>query len=190
LSIVGLGCSRIAINQQFFVTFYLLIILTSLLQITIGVLNLLPEYLFPTATVLLYTQQLINNFSLISQLAIILTIAYGWSIISSKLREEYEHSLATFQRTRVNYQVAVAVMFALVAVVTAGVGVYIGIEGKTLPLVGDVVELLVYSGVLVASFIQFYQGRRLSKLLNEYKRAIGIKISKLRVSPMPNCSST
>lgn len=38
--IVGLGCSGLAINRSFFVTFYCLIILISLLQISIGALNL------------------------------------------------------------------------------------------------------------------------------------------------------
>lgn len=83
--LVGLACSHRSSNRPFFRTFYCLIVLISLLQIAIGSVNF---YLDPiNEPWLLFVEQIINNFSLVSQLAIMLTIAYGWSVISYKLRE-------------------------------------------------------------------------------------------------------
>lgn len=86
--LVGLACSAHATNKPFFRTFYCLIVAISALQISIGALNFTQESRDEAASnELLFLEQIINNFSLVGQLGIMLTIAYGWSVISYKLRE-------------------------------------------------------------------------------------------------------
>ena len=77
--------------------------------------------------------------------------------------------------------VTTVVLLVIFSIVTAGVVVYIRLEGTTLPYVIDICELVVYLVIVIGCFVQFYEGRQLSKLLTEYRRAIGIKISKVRV---------
>jgi|JI9StandDraft_1071089.scaffolds.fasta_scaffold618302_1 hypothetical protein len=82
--VIGLGCSCQSTNKPFFCTFYCLIILISVLQIAIGAVNFYQND--AESDWLLFVEQIINNFSLVAQLGIMLTIAYGWSVISYKLR--------------------------------------------------------------------------------------------------------
>ncbi len=83
-SLIGLTCTMKAANRSLFILFYTLIIITSLLEITIGTLNLV--HLNLSTSTLLFIQQNINNFSLVFQFSIYLTIAYAWSVVSSKLK--------------------------------------------------------------------------------------------------------
>lgn len=78
--------------------------------------------------------------------------------------------------------ILVVTLLVLLAIATTGISVYVAIVGNTLPLSVDGIELVVYLVTLVCCFIQFHEGRQLSRLLNEYKRVIGIKISKIRVT--------
>jgi hypothetical protein len=89
IGMVGIVLSRSAINCRFFTVFYCLIMLISFLQITIGVLNLVQPAALLQNNQLLFTQQLINNFSLVLQLGLVLAIAYDWSVLTSKLKETY-----------------------------------------------------------------------------------------------------
>lgn len=72
-------------------------------------------------------------------------------------------------------------LLVVFCVVTAGVVVYTRLEQTTLPAIIDICEIVVYVFMVAGCFVQLHEGRQLSHLLTEYRRAIGIRISKVRV---------
>lgn len=140
-SIVGFFLSRKSNNKTFFRIFFVETLLISLFEFGSGVVVYL-DSLKPKSIELEVAQRCINNFSLVFQFSLILTIAYWWRATCSKIKE---FSCLNFNRLRTKRAIYISIVLSLLImwiVASSCLVGYLIMTGKTSEMVLNIFDML------------------------------------------------
>ena len=187
-SLSGLFLSRKTASRAFFRLFFAETFLISLFELGSGVVVYF-DSVTPGSVRLEVAQRCINNFSLIFQFSLILTIAYGWKATCWRIKESSCLNFSELRTRRAVYlSVSISLMTMWLIASCCLVG-YLLLTGSASEMVMNSFDLALEVSVLSACVAQMAEGRRLSSLLTAYKIKLGVRVQKCRVSIM-SLSST
>ena len=141
VSAVGLLLSKKSSNKTFFRVFFAETSLISLFELGSGVVVYLNS-LYANTIELEVAQRCINNFSLVFQFSLILTIAYWWRATCSKIKE---FSCLNFNRLRAKRAVYVSIVLSLLIMwILASLCLvgYLIMTGRTSEMVLNIFDML------------------------------------------------
>lgn len=127
-------------------------------------------------------QRCINNFSLVFQFSLILTIAYGWKATCWKIKEFSCLNFNELRTRRAVYIAVCATMFVMWLLASTVLVVYQLVTDTISEMVINMFDLILEASIFSACVVQMTEGRKLASLLSAYEITLGMKVNKCRVS--------